>query len=91
MHRVTSNNGYVVAFAEPDYGGRIDYPPEFIKIRDFQIKGLKKLVLIHGWAENLNRYSILVVFQTSPSVCMKVPGRRVYLKRVRVRVESTRR
>ena len=42
MRRVTSNNGYVVAFAEPDYGGRIDYPPEFIKIRDYQITGLIK-------------------------------------------------
>jgi len=40
MHRVTSKNGYVVAFAEPDYGGRIDYPPEFIKLRDYQITGL---------------------------------------------------
>jgi len=40
IHRVTSNYGYVVAFAEPDYGGRIDYPPEFINIRDHQITGL---------------------------------------------------
>ncbi|HDD61605.1 MAG: hypothetical protein DRI65_08910 [Chloroflexota bacterium] len=40
MRRVTIDSGYVVAFAEPDYGGRIDYPPEFIKIRDYQISGL---------------------------------------------------
>ena len=40
MRRVTADNGYVVAFAEPDYGGRIDYPPEFIRIRDYQITGL---------------------------------------------------
>jgi len=40
MRRVTSENCYVVAFAEPDYGGRIDYPPEFIGIRDYQITGL---------------------------------------------------
>lgn len=40
MRRITSDNGYVIAFAEPDYGGRIDYPPEFIKIRDYQITGL---------------------------------------------------
>lgn len=40
MRRVTTNNGYVAAFAEPDYGGRIDYPPEFIRIRDYQITSL---------------------------------------------------
>lgn len=40
MHRVTSNNSYVVAFAEPDYGGRIDFPSELSKIRDYQITGL---------------------------------------------------
>ena len=40
MRRVTSDSGYVVAFAEPDYGGRIDYPPEYIRIRDYQITGL---------------------------------------------------
>jgi len=40
MRRITKNNGYVVAFAEPDYGGRIDYPPEFINIREYQITSL---------------------------------------------------
>jgi len=34
MVRVTKSNGYVVALAEPDYGGKIDYP-EF---------GLKELI-----------------------------------------------
>jgi len=40
MHRITKPGGSVVAFAEPDYGGRIDYPPEFIRIRDYQISSL---------------------------------------------------
>lgn len=40
MRRVTTSNGFVVAFAEPDYGGRIDFPPEFINIREHQITGL---------------------------------------------------
>jgi len=40
MHRITADQGYVVAFAEPDYGGRIDYPPEFIQIREHQITSL---------------------------------------------------
>lgn len=40
MHRVTAVNGFVVAFAEPDYGGRIDYPPEFINLREYQITSL---------------------------------------------------
>ena len=38
--RVIKPGGYLVAFAEPDYGGRIDHPPEFIKFRDYQISGL---------------------------------------------------
>jgi ubiquinone/menaquinone biosynthesis C-methylase UbiE len=38
--RVVKPGGYIVAFAEPDYGGRIDYPPEFIKLREYQISGL---------------------------------------------------
>jgi len=40
MYRITKPGGYLVAFAEPDYGGRIDYPPEFEKLRDYQISGL---------------------------------------------------
>ena len=40
MYRITRPGGYLVAFAEPDYGGRIDYPLEFIKLRDYQISGL---------------------------------------------------
>ena len=42
MARVIKPNGYLVAFAEPDYGGRIDYPPEFINFREYQISGLIK-------------------------------------------------
>lgn len=40
LHRITKPGGSVVAFAEPDYGGRIDYPPEFIRIKDYQISSL---------------------------------------------------
>ena len=40
MHRITKPGGSVVAFAEPDYGGRIDYPPEFIRISEYQINSL---------------------------------------------------
>jgi hypothetical protein len=40
MLRVTKPGGKLIAFAEPDYGGRIDYPPEFIRIRDYQISSL---------------------------------------------------
>ena len=40
LRRITRPGGSVVAFAEPDYGGRIDYPPEFIRIRDYQISSL---------------------------------------------------
>lgn len=40
LHRITRHGGSVVAFAEPDYGGRIDYPPEFIRIGEYQISSL---------------------------------------------------
>lgn len=42
MRRVTRPGGSVVAFAEPDYGGRIDHPQEFVPIREFQISALIK-------------------------------------------------
>jgi SAM-dependent methyltransferase len=43
MIRIIKPGGYLVAFAEPDYGGRIDYPPEFILFRDYQIEGLLRV------------------------------------------------
>lgn len=42
MGRVAAPQGTVVAFAEPDYGGRIDHPEEFNHLRDFQIEGLSQ-------------------------------------------------
>jgi len=42
MTRVITNGGCLICFAEPDYGGRLDFPPEFISIKDHQIKGLTK-------------------------------------------------
>jgi len=41
MHRITKPGGTIVCFAEPDYGGRIDYPPEFSSLRDYQITALQ--------------------------------------------------
>jgi SAM-dependent methyltransferase len=40
MLRVTKSGGFLICFAEPDYGGRLDYPLEFISLRDYQISGL---------------------------------------------------
>lgn len=36
MARVTKPGGAVLALAEPDYGGRIDYPPELAQIGQWQ-------------------------------------------------------
>ena len=36
MHRVTRHGGCVVALAEPDYGGRIDYPDQFMELGRLQ-------------------------------------------------------
>jgi len=40
LRRVAKNGGYLVCFAEPDYGGRLDFPTEFVKLRDYQISAL---------------------------------------------------
>lgn len=42
MKRVTSPGGSVLALAEPDYGGRIDYPDQLTVINEWQISALKK-------------------------------------------------
>lgn len=41
MTRVTRPGGKVIAFAEPDYGGRIDFPDDLTILADYQVAGLK--------------------------------------------------
>lgn len=41
MVRVTRSGGHVLILAEPDYGGRIDYPDELSQIGEWQIKSLQ--------------------------------------------------
>lgn len=40
MKRVTKSGGTIIAFAEPDYDGRIDYPQNFIELGKVQISRL---------------------------------------------------
>jgi SAM-dependent methyltransferase len=40
MYRVTRHDGWILALAEPDYGGRIDYPPAFDDIGELQTHAL---------------------------------------------------
>ena len=40
MTRITKPGGKVIAFAEPDYGGRIDYPEELTPLGEKQINSL---------------------------------------------------
>lgn len=42
MARVTRPHGYILALAEPDYGGRIDFPPELSQIGIWQTEALKE-------------------------------------------------
>jgi SAM-dependent methyltransferase len=42
MKRVTRSGGAILALAEPDYGGRIDYPDEFTLIGNMQTDSLTK-------------------------------------------------
>jgi ubiquinone/menaquinone biosynthesis C-methylase UbiE len=40
MARVTRPRGFVLALAEPDYGGRIDYPPTLTELGEWQTQAL---------------------------------------------------
>ena len=42
MRRVTRRGGSVLALAEPDYGGRIDYPDELAPLGDWQRQALER-------------------------------------------------
>jgi SAM-dependent methyltransferase len=42
MRRVTRSGGAVIAFAEPDYGGRIDFPEELSILGQWQTQSLKR-------------------------------------------------
>jgi SAM-dependent methyltransferase len=42
MRRVTYTGGSVLVLAEPDYGGRIDYPPELAPLGQWQREALKR-------------------------------------------------
>jgi hypothetical protein len=41
MRRVTRRGGSVLVIAEPDYGGRIDYPPELAQLGMWQTASLR--------------------------------------------------
>lgn len=40
MRRVTRSGGWVLALAEPDYGGRVEYPAELARLGDLQTQAL---------------------------------------------------
>ena len=42
MRRVTCRGGWVLVLAEPDYGGRIDYPPALTLLADWQRVSLRR-------------------------------------------------
>ncbi len=42
MTRITRPGGIIIAFAEPDYGGRIDYPPPFDQLGREQTEALRR-------------------------------------------------
>jgi SAM-dependent methyltransferase len=41
MKRVTKSQGVILALAEPDYGGRIDYPEELVSLGQLQAEALE--------------------------------------------------
>jgi ubiquinone/menaquinone biosynthesis C-methylase UbiE len=42
MRRVIRPGGWALALAEPDYGGRVDYPPELEQLGDWQRQSLRE-------------------------------------------------
>lgn len=42
MRRITRAGGFIMALAEPDYGGRIDYPADLELIGQLQLGGLRR-------------------------------------------------
>jgi len=42
MRRVCIQGGSVIALAEPDYGGRIDYPQELVQLAGWQEASLRR-------------------------------------------------
>lgn len=42
MVRVVRLGGHVLACAEPDYGGRVDHPPEMVSLGDLQAEALRR-------------------------------------------------
>ena len=60
MLRVTKPGGAVLAMAEPDYGGRIDYPPELVELGKWQTKALQR-----QGAEPLMGRRLAEIFSTS--------------------------
>jgi SAM-dependent methyltransferase len=42
MRRVTRPGGWVLALAEPDYGGRVDYPEALIQLGELQEEALRR-------------------------------------------------
>jgi len=41
MRRITRPGGHILALAEPDYGGRVDYPPELAILGEWQTEALR--------------------------------------------------
>jgi SAM-dependent methyltransferase len=42
MARIVRPGGYILACAEPDYGGRVDYPPEMAAVGQLQAEALRR-------------------------------------------------
>ena len=51
MARVARPGGHVLACAEPDYGGRIDHPPELVRLGQLQVDALRR----HGADPEMGR------------------------------------
>ena len=55
MKRVTRPGGWVCAFAEPDYGGRVTHPQALAKLADVQVQSLRMQGASTGMGRQLNQ------------------------------------
>jgi len=53
MKRITKPDGYIIAFAEPDYSHRIDKPDELVQLGEWQTESLKRQGADPGFGAHL--------------------------------------
>ena len=68
MARVVRPTGHILACAEPDYGGRVDYPPEMISLGRCQAEALREQGADPGIGRRLGELFVAAGLRTTVGV-----------------------